>query len=296
MPTPDASQFTQLKKYSAISESEITSTGTKTPNRFNGTYIPSFLSTRTLFLPSINKDTKIAIANLPVPGYAGALQFTNSATPSYLQVNSKASLFPGTQSFTISLYLYVSSAGGFFSRVFALRYPPGSGYAGLELMSLLHNKGENQLNFRINEVNRIVVSYAGNLDSWHFINIYGTSGTSIRLEIDGVLQGTFTGAYNIANTNNRAGCVFEIGNNGGATQTTASLQGSLANFRLVVGAGLSLIPKPSPPLPFIPEKTPLLLLANTEATAFVDSGTDSGNTVLTVVGPSSPTWSSQFVV
>lgn len=296
MPTPDASQFTQLKKYTAISETEITSTGTKTPNRFNTTYVPSFLSARALFLPSINKDTKVAIGNIPYPGYAGTLSFTNSATPSFLRVDSKASLFPGTQSFSISFYVYLSSTGGAFSRMFSLRYPSGVGYAALELMTLLHNKSVNELNFRLNEVNRIIVSYAGNLNSWHFINIYGTSGTSVRLEIDGVLKGTFTGAYNIANTNNRPGCVLEIGNNATATQTSSSLQGSLANFRWVVGSGLSLIPKPFPPLPIIPAKTSLLLLANTQATAFTDSGTDSENTVLTVVGPSSPQWSGDLVV
>lgn len=66
MPTPDASQFTTLKKYTAISEAAISSAGTKI-SRFYSTYVPTFLSTKTLFLPSANKDDKIALEIIPPP-------------------------------------------------------------------------------------------------------------------------------------------------------------------------------------------------------------------------------------
>jgi len=295
MPTPDASQFTQLKKYTAISESEITSTGKKLANRFNSTYVPSFLSVRTLFLPSINKDSKIALSAPPPEtpaGYAGTLQFTSSATPSYLRVSPKTSLFPGTQSFTISFYLYLSSTGGSFPRVFALsRGTVGSGTQ----MLAVSIEGTTFYLWRNNSI-ATSFSYAGNKDSWRFINIYGTTGTSIKVEVDGVLKGTSNSSYNISNPND-ATCYLNIGAYPqDSSQADVSLQGYLANFRWVVGSGLSLIPKPSPPLPVIPEKTSLLLLADTQATAFVDSGTDSGNTTLTLIGPSPPTWSSQLVV
>ena len=295
MPTPDASQFTQLKKYSAISATGITSTGKKLANKFNTVRVPSFLSARTLFLPSANKDSKIAIgtpsSGVPV-GYAGTLRFMSSSTPSYLRVSPKTSLFPGTQSFTISFYLYLSSTGGSFPRVFALS--KGTVGSGTQILAV-SIEGTTFYLWKNNTV-AASFSYSGNKDSWHFINIYGTSGTSIKVEVDGVLKGTSSASYNVANPND-ATCYLNIGAYPQDTaQAQVSLQGYLANFRWVVGSGLSLIPKPSPPLPVIPEKTSLLLLATTEATAFDDSGTDTANTTLTLVGPSPPSWSSQLVV
>jgi hypothetical protein len=295
MPTPDASQYTQLKKYTAISETEITSTGKKQANKFNTFRVPSFLSAGSLFLPSANKDSKIALTAPPPPlpdGYAGALQFTSSATPSYLRVDPKASLFPGTQPFTISFYLYLSSTGGLYPRPFAL----SRGTVGSGTQILAVSIEANYFYLWVDNIYILRFSYAGNKDSWHFINIYGTGATGIKVEVDGVLKGTSNAAYNIANPYN-ATCYLNIGSYPqDASQANVSLKGYLANFRWVVGSGLSVIPKPSPPLPVIPGKTSLLLLAKSKATAFRDSGTDDVNTSVVLVGPSPPTWSSQLVV
>jgi hypothetical protein len=300
MPTPDASQYTQLKKYTAISETGITSSGEKQANLFNTLRTPpSRLSANALFLPSINKNSKLALVPTtepPLPeGYAGALQFITSTNPSYLQVSPKASLFPGTQSFTISFYLNFSSAGGADSPyVFALRKgtdPSVTNILGLQISGL-------DKYFRLVKDGSTVVigfDYTPYYNSWHFVNIYGTSGTSVNVEIDGVLKGTSSSAYNIVNPNDPT-CYLYIGAWPRAFMASGAMQGYLADFRWVVGSGLSLIPKPSPPLPVIPSKTSLLLLSLSQANALKDYGTDAANTTLTVVGPSPPPWSSQLVV
>ena len=81
MPTPDASQFTTLKKYTAISETAISSAGTKI-SRFYSTYVPTFLSTRTLFLPSANKDDKIAL----IPPVLGSPNLFTHSNDEYVYI------------------------------------------------------------------------------------------------------------------------------------------------------------------------------------------------------------------
>lgn len=79
MPTPDASQFTQLKKYMAISEKALTSGASKF--YASKVYVPSFLSRQAIFLPFNNKADKIAITPVvlsafPVGDYVSFLNFT----------------------------------------------------------------------------------------------------------------------------------------------------------------------------------------------------------------------------
>ena len=85
MPTPDASQFTTLKKYTAISETAISSAGTKI-SRFYSTYVPTFLSTRTLFLPSANKDDKIALGIIPLPPVLGSPNLFTHSNDEYVYI------------------------------------------------------------------------------------------------------------------------------------------------------------------------------------------------------------------
>lgn len=60
MPTPDASQFTQFRRYAAVAEDALTSAGTKI-SLFNTSYSIPMLSanSQSLFLPSANKDNKV---------------------------------------------------------------------------------------------------------------------------------------------------------------------------------------------------------------------------------------------
>lgn len=66
MPTPDASQFTQLKRYVAIEGDAATSAGSKT-SPFNTFYtrIPSAAASNTTFLPSANRNLKQGLPPLP---------------------------------------------------------------------------------------------------------------------------------------------------------------------------------------------------------------------------------------
>ena len=85
MPTPDASQFTTLKKYTAISEVTISSAGTKI-SRFYSTYVPTFLSTKALFLPSANKDDKIALGVIPIPPVLGSPNLFTHSNDQYVYI------------------------------------------------------------------------------------------------------------------------------------------------------------------------------------------------------------------
>lgn len=233
-----------------------------------------------------------SVAPGPQPGYAGTLSFQSSSSPSYLRINPKASLFPGTQSFTISFYLNLSSTGGSFPRVFALS--SGDVGSGSQILAVSIEGGTFYL--WSNDTPEISFDYSANTDSWHFVNIYGTSGSSLTVEIDGEVAGTSSSSYDITNPEDPT-CFLNIGSYPqDVAQDQVSLQGYLANFRWVVGSAISINPKPSPPLPVIPSSTSLLLLSVSAETAFDDSGTDSSNTILTVIGPSPPTWSSQSVV
>lgn len=77
MPTPDASQFTQFKRYASISGDAVGSVGTKM-NPFNTSYTLPVLSasSQALFLPSANKEQKFG--TLPV--YSGPLTLNSPVT------------------------------------------------------------------------------------------------------------------------------------------------------------------------------------------------------------------------
>ena len=250
-------------------------------------------------------NSVLGVQSAPIPpsGYAGTLAFTSSATPSFLKVAKKTSLFPGTGDFTVSFYLYFDPTlspnpldqTNKFPRVFALSQDTGTkqrfavsieGNASSRTFYLWYNGGA-ALSF----------SYTTYINSWHFVNIVGEAG-KFYVEIDGVEKANATSSYNIANTAD-ATLALNIGAYPqDPSPSGTSLSGYLANFRWVVGEAIhyNTGSKPFPPLPVIPAKTSLFLLSETEPTAYDDSGTDSGNTVITLQGPTPPVWSSQIVV
>jgi hypothetical protein len=77
MPTPDASQYTQFRRYVAVSEDAIGSVGSKI-SPFNTSYTIPLLSasSQALFLPSANKEKKFG--SLPV--YTGAISLGSTIT------------------------------------------------------------------------------------------------------------------------------------------------------------------------------------------------------------------------
>lgn len=77
MPTPDASQYTQFKRYASISADAIGSVGSKI-SPFNTSYTLPILSasSQALFLPSANKEQKFG--SLPV--YSGPITLNNPVT------------------------------------------------------------------------------------------------------------------------------------------------------------------------------------------------------------------------
>lgn len=226
---------------------------------------------------------------------AGTLQFTSNEIPSYLKVGSKASLYPGTDAFTISFYLNMTSIGPLFPRVFAL----SSDNDG-QILAVSIEAGTFYV--WINGGNRLSFDYSSFYGSWHFINIVSSNGLTSRtlsVEIDGVTQSTTTSsAFNDIPQSVDSTAALNIGSYPQDTEyELVSMTGYLANFRWVVGSEIHYNSgsKPNPPLPVIPTQTSLFLLANTVDTAYDDSGTDSGNTVITLQGPTPPVWSSQVV-
>lgn len=299
MPTPDASQFIQMQRLRALEAR------TDTQKTITHLYQPQVTTSGlTDFLPSFTNKfitgrryTPIGFPQVvPAPpalpsGSAGTLQFTSSATPSYLKVDSKDSLYPGTSSFTISFYLKMSSIGPSFPRVFALSSDSENQILGVSIEGGLFY-------LWINDSVTVSFDYTEYYDSWHFINITGSSSGSrpIYVQIDGVtIESEPASNYDIPVSTDPTAAL----NIGSYPQDPASdevsMTGYLSNFRWVVGQSILYSAKPSPPLPVIPSRTSLFLLSESQATAYVDSGTDSSNTVITLEGPTPPVWSSQVV-
>lgn len=98
MPTPDASQFTQFKRYASVSKDALASVGSKI-SPFNTAYsIPMIsASSQALFLPSANKEKKFPP---PLP----AIQVGTDITECLNEEGYKLYTFtpPTTGSYTIS--------------------------------------------------------------------------------------------------------------------------------------------------------------------------------------------------
>lgn len=292
----DATRFIRLNAQVGV----IPNSNVRTPSY---TAVPRFLFGSVLRASEVSKEMSPQNNVLgpphnppgPPPGRAGCLQFTYGPSPSYLRISPKGSLFPEGNSFTISFFMKISLLlQNPYPYIFSLNN--NSGYKVLAVsieggkFSLWYNDAKN-FEFDFNPAW---------VDSWHFYNIIGQNGNTLAVQVDGVTQKTITGGtpiYNIANTEGTP-AFLNIGTYPGfGNQALVSLQGYLANFRWVVGAANT--PTPVPPLPVISGPgvtTSLLLLANTEATAFVDSGNDAGNTVIALEGPATPAWSSQIVI
>lgn len=233
---------------------------------------------------------------------AGALQFTSDVQPSFLRVAKKDSLFPGTGTFTISFYLKMTSpydGGPQYPRVFALSSDSEGqllaiSIEGTQFYLWIMDSNIVEFDYSAVSINGVDTNCFNN---WHFISIARSETGNIFISIDGFLVETGVSEDDITSTDDTAAL-----NIGSYPQDEfpdgVSMTGYLANFRWVVGEFIlyELGNFPSPPLPVIPGKTSLLLLANTEATYLVDSGTDSVNTDITLVGPTPPVWSSQAVV
>lgn len=291
--TPDASTYTSMKRLIDVRSSTTAENRNKyrkvpTYNFYQPTYrinvgANSILSNKFVIPPTLGL----------LPGYGGTLQFLGGATPSYLSVANKTGFQLGTGSFTIEWFMNMSSANPSFPRVFA--FSKGTVGSGTQVYGVSIEGGtfyfwNNNSPLSFGDYSAITNAY----DAWHHVAIVGTGGNTIKVFVDGTQLGTTqTSAYNFTD----ATAALNLGAYPqDSVQSAVSFVGYLSNFRILKGVALYTTTFTKPVTPLADNaSTVVWFKAETSGTAYVDSSPDTANSVISLVGPSPPVWSSQLI-
>ena len=228
---------------------------------------------------------------------AGTLRFFGGSNPSYLSYPSTASLYPGTNSFTLEAWVKqdptVVTTENTAPRPFVLSGL--SSGSGLQILgcSIEGDSTSRTLYVWINGDAAVETEYPTD-NKWHHLAIVGETGTKVSVYIDGIRQQQEVFSYNIINPLAVTSKTFNVGSYPqDPVPSITSFLGYLANVRYNTTTAFYVDPTfPVPTTaPTNVSGTALLLLAATEATAFTDSSTNG--LTATANGSVVPAWSSQ---
>lgn len=292
--TPDASMYTSMKRLvdvrsSTTAESKLKYRSVPTYSFYQPTYkinvgVNSLISNKFALPPQVS--------GLPA-GFGGTLQFVGGATPSYVSVANKAGLQLGTGDFTIEWFMNMSSSNPSFPRVF--EFSKGTVGSGTEVYGVSIEGGtfyfwNNNGAVSIGDYSSIPNAY----DSWHHIAIVGTGGTTIKVFVDGTQFGTTqTVTYDFTDVT----ATLSLGTYPqDSAQSAVSFVGFLSNFRILKGVALYTGSFTKPTTPLADNAASVVWFkSESAATAYDDSSADKANSVISLVGPNPPVWSSQLV-
>ena len=205
---------------------------------------------------------------------AGAITF--NGTSQYLTVPDSASQRVGTSSFTIEAWVFVTITDT--NPIYSKGADSTEGiYFGVQ-------NSTNLAEFQQANTDLIVATTAVVLNQWTHIAV-SRNGTSLRLFINGILQGTVTNSTNFSQT-----AAGRIGRGRGTS--TNYWRGRISNFRLVIGTAVYTASF-TPPQYILPAVTNTQLLVNvTTAANFIQDNsinrvtlTNNGTATWTAVGP-----------